>query len=438
VLDRPVTTGGACGIAALLLATACGVASIPSATPPEDSLAPRSPAALGGACTPNVELAPEDPAKLPKCECKDGGKARCVSTAKMPAILANQLAKCDGDEGACVPDTIIQNGKPPPTCAAKGKPGRCLSMCVPVVAKYAASYLTRGDGDACPSDERCVPCENPLDGTPTGVCDIGEGKAPSAALCGGDVGNGGGIGIQPGEAITCPFSGTPADVNRFPACGAGGRCMEAGLIADPRVAARLAPCAGGLCVPEVYVREKGQHLPKSCSSFAGIEGRCFSTVFRDVSEQEDFLDRDACNADERCVPCFNPATGAPTGACDTVSCDKAKNPPKPLADCCKVRNVGRGKCVPRTDVPLAFQERLSDRECTGNDLCVPNENLDPNVKPVVCASSNGKGVCVSNCLEFGFLEEIFLDQGSCRSDQTCVPCRDPGTGQPTNAPGCTP
>jgi hypothetical protein len=420
----------------LPLFAACTVADIPGQAAPSSSepAAEQVVSADAVCAAAQTKLEPQDPGALAKCECKSGGAARCVPTTKMPATLSDQLEKCDSDRGACVPDTIIASGgKPPPTCSSKGKEGRCLSMCVPLVAKYAATILTRGDGDACPTDERCVPCENPLDGTPTGICDIGK-PAPASCVAGAGTGTpGSGIGATPGEPITCPFTGTPADVNRFPACGQGGRCLDANLVSDPRIAARLARCDKGLCVPEVYVKEKGQHLPTACTSFAGIEGRCFSTVFKDVSNELDFLQQDACTAAERCVPCFNPATGAPTGACDTVSCDRARATPRPLRDCCG----SHGKCVPLKDVPVSFQSRLSAQGCTaGAELCAPSDNLDPNTKPVICAADGGKGVCVSNCVEFGFLADLILDRGSCRSDQTCVPCKDPTNGAPTNAPGC--
>lgn len=426
---------GSVALSASLLSAACSVADIPGGrgTDRDETEASSKQGARPAACQGPERVEPQDPAKLPKCECKSGGAARCVTLGKLPTALSNQLEKCDSDKGACVPDTLIASGgKAPPTCTAKGKEGRCLSMCVPLVAKYASSVLTRGDDDACPADERCVPCENPLDGTATGVCEIGQ---PRPATCDAKAKDGAGIAVNPGEAITCPFKGTPADPTRFPECGRGGRCLDSSLIADPKIAARLARCDRGLCVPEIYVKEKGQHLPKSCSSFAGIEGRCFSMVFRDVGEQKELLQQDACAVDERCVPCFNPATGEPTGACDTVSCDKARGAARPLRDCCRQGGSFRGKCVPRKDVPASFLPRLSGDGCGGTDVCAPSENLDPNSAPVLCAADGGKGVCVSNCIEFDFLEELFLDRGSCRSDQTCVPCRLP-SGQPSNAPGC--
>jgi hypothetical protein len=423
-------------LAAIAAIAACDVAAVPAATSGaavSSKGAPKQTATTLGCTSGPSTLTPSDPTLFPSCACKAGGKARCVPLEKMPSALSQRLEKCDDNDGACVPDTVVASGvKAVAKCVDQGQEGRCLSMCVPLVAKYATSYLTRGDGDVCPADERCVPCSNPLDGTSTGVCDIGEEHSCQDAVDGGV-----GIALAPGEPVTCPFSGTPADPTRFPTCDGTGRCVDARLIQDPRIASRLGSCPGGLCVPEVYVKEKGSHLPTACTSLAGIEGRCFSLVFTDVAAESDFLHQDACAQDERCVPCFNPATGAPSGACSTVSCDAPKTAPPALKDCCRMNGQPRGKCVPRTDIPGQFQSRLSPHECDGaTELCAPTDDLDPTVPPASCSTVTGRGVCVSDCVELGLFGDLFLDQDSCRSDQTCVPCVDPTTGQPTGAPGC--
>ncbi|MBX3223471.1 MAG: hypothetical protein KF795_23360 [Labilithrix sp.] len=381
-----------------------------------------------------------DPAAVTPCECKAGGKARCVAKSKIPASLSKQLADCDGAGGACVPETILASRAEPPSCKTSGAEGRCVSLCVPKVAKYAEA-LTQGDGDTCATDERCVPCTMP-DGAPSGVCDIGK-PSPSTCASAGDGGTGA---PAPPGAISCPFTGTEMDVSRMPVCAPGGRCVTEGFlddaVTDPKtraeLRARLATCATGFCVPEEYLKKYGQHKPMACSSFAGIEGRCFSTVFKDVAAQKDLLQRDVCGADDRCIPCFNPADGTPTGACTTVTCDAATKTPPVLRDCCRKRGQMRGKCVPARDVPSQFQSRLSEEECDGDtELCVPSKNLDLKNVPDTCTpKSGGAGVCVSECIEFGLLEGLLLSQGGCPTAETCVPCIHPTTKQPTGAPGC--
>ncbi|MFO0738976.1 MAG: hypothetical protein U0270_23980 [Labilithrix sp.] len=431
---------------------ACGVAEIPgSGATLTDKKGTSKTTAKVEACQAGTERAqPEklDPASLKSCECRAGGKARCAPKSKLPATLANHLDDCDQGTGACVPDKQIANGGAPLTeCKSAGKAGRCLSLCLPEVASNV-QYLTRGDGDACDEDERCIPCVDPLTGDATGICDLDTTVgSTNECLPTGTAKAGSAIDAKAGETVTCPFDpakNTPGDVNRFPSCGpsgSGGRCLENSLVPSD-IATRLGSCEAeggkpGLCVPEVYVKEKGKHLPTTCSSFAGIEGRCFSTVFKDVDQQKDILQQDACAADERCLPCFNPANGQPTGACKTVECDAPKKAAVALEACCKKAGDTRGKCVPKKDIPANYQPRLKNWECDrATELCVPDDNIDINAKAVPCDADGDAGVCVSDCVNIGFFEGLLIDRGSCRADQQCVPCVHPLSGKPTGAPGC--
>ena len=184
--------------------------------------------------------------------------------------------------------------------------------------------------------------------------------------------------------------------------------------------------------------EKGKHLPTACTSFAGIEGRCFSTVFKDVNEQKDFLKQDVCQTDERCLPCFNPADGQPTGACTTVSCDASKTQPPTLKACCQSHGEMRGKCIPKTDVPSTIQDRVEVHECDKtSQLCVPTDNINTDLEPVACDAGGGAGVCVSDCVDIGFFEGLFISQGSCRDDQDVHPVQRTAGEALTGAPaGC--
>lgn len=421
---------------------ACSIAELPPPPPAAGALETKS-----AECTSaQQKLEKQDLKDLKPCACAAGGKAHCVAKAKMPASFAGQLEACDGEQGACVPDTILETAEPPPSCKTSGAEGRCVSLCIPKVAEYVDG-LTRGDGNTCPEDERCVPCLTPS-GKSSGICEIG---APPPASCTADGGGATTPGSDDGPTnIACPYTGPEQVVTNWAVCAPGGRCVKEEsidkLLTDPKkrdeLKARLERCETGLCVPEEYIKKYGQHKPAACSSFAGIEGRCFSTVFKDVKAQKDLLQRDTCGESDRCIPCFNPADGTPTGACSTVSCDQpATTTPPALKDCCRVDGETRGKCVRRTDVPTQFQSRLSEHECDdGTELCVPSENLDLKAKTTSCtpsgAAGGGKGVCVSDCIEFRLLEGIFLGQSNCRDDQTCVPCIDPKTKQPTGAPGC--
>lgn len=436
---------------------ACGVAEIPgTGTNPQADGKDKTKTSSANveACAPGTERMKAekiDPASLKACACAAGGKARCAPRKKLPVTLVNHLDDCEdatGAPGACVPDTVIASGGAPlKECKFSGRPGRCLSLCIPDVSAHP-DYFTRGEGDACPEDERCIPCEDPLTGKASGICGLDTTVgSTNECLPTGTAAAGSAIDAKDGEVVTCPFDpskATPGDVGRFPACGPdgqGGRCLENGLVpAD--IATRLSSCdagAGkpGLCVPEVYVKEKGKHLPTKCSSFAGIEGRCFSTVFKDVDQMKDILHQEKCAADERCLPCFNPANGQPTGACKTVECDHPETAAVPLDSCCKKAGETRGKCVPKSDIPAAYQPRLKNWECDRQtELCVPSDNIDIEQKPVPCQADGEDGVCVSDCVNIGFFEGLLIDRGSCRADQQCVPCVHPLRGTPTGAPGC--
>jgi hypothetical protein len=73
---------------------------------------------------------------------------------------------------------------------------------------------------------------------------------------------------------------------------------------------------------------------------------------------------------------------------------------------------------------------------TGN-LCVPDQILLE--QPTPACNANGffigpyTGVCLSDCLDFGFLG-VALDRGNCAAGNTCTPCEM--FGEPTGAPGC--
>jgi len=399
---------------------------------------PESKTAETVACTGSATLTPDDPNKYPKCACAKGGAARCIPKDKVPASFSASLEACtQGGAGMCVPDAFVKSGgAAPPKCNSSFGEGRCMSLCVPEVGQNG-SLLTRGDGNACAEDERCVPCKNPLKaGEDTGVCQIGapqpasctQQKAPAAP---------GGTGAT---NVSCPYIGPPlVDVTTFPSCGDGARCVPGNLV--PQSAqAMLAKCDSGFCAPEKQIAAGGQYLPKTCKSVAGGEGRCTNVVIPAVAAQKTSLPQDVCDANERCTPCFDPLSGKETGACSTVSCDSPKQPKVTFAGCCHKSGTDQGKCVPTASVPASEADHLSTDSCVkGQELCAPAENLDPAFKPTQCQGSSFflgdyTGVCVSDCIDLGFLGSISTSQGSCPNDHTCAPCEQ--FGSPTGAPGC--
>lgn len=374
------------------------------------------------------------------CECKDGGSARCVPTESIPANFSKQLGTCD--QGVCVPDSILKSaGAAPKTCKSIVGEGRCMSLCIPAVAAKK-DVLDRGEGDICESDELCVPCLNPLEGNkPTGVCDIGKSSStPSTSTtkkCGPKkpkTSNSTGAGDASG-ASECPYKGTPIDVSKFETCGDGGRCVPPNLVPEAQKS-RLSACDAGLCAPEKSVANAGKYLPKTCESVGGAEGRCLSTVIKDVAAKKGLLQQGTCDANELCAPCFSPTDGSDTGACRSVSCDAPKEPAKTFAACCE----GKGKCVPESSVTDPNQkERLDSDGCQeGAELCAPTEDIGRTTKRKACSGTIKllgeayEGACVSRCTSLG-IKGLFLDQANCDGDHVCAPCVDPTSGQATGA-----
>jgi hypothetical protein len=397
----------------------------------------------GGSTSTPTTLPPQNPNDFPKCACASGGKARCIPKGVLPDSLSSQLEACsDGGPGACVPDSLVKTGgQAPKTCKSAFGEGRCMDLCVPEVAKNA-TLLNRGEGDACETDERCVPCLNPLkNNEPTGVCEIGKPAAVCNDNKGGSSGSPGG-----GAPLACPYTGPPiVDTSTFAACGDGMRCAPAAAV-KPEQAAILKKCPDGnsVCAPEKAIAAGGNYVPKTCASVGGAEGRCTNINIPDVAAQKAMLPKDTCDANELCAPCFSPIDGKETGACRTASCDAPTQPAKQFAGCCVDKGVARGKCVPKSLVPPDQAKKLKDDDpncAPTGEVCAPNENLDPTFKPQTCTANsfligNYSGVCVSKCVEFGFAG-LALSSGNCPSGNKCAPCTDPLSGKPSGAPGCT-
>jgi hypothetical protein len=284
------------------LTAACTIADIPDPAAHDVAAvtnhAPGSSAPL--ACAPTTG-APVDTTQLAKCDCKSGGSARCVPSAMIPSALSSQLDTCNG--GGCVPDTVLAApDRALPGCKAKGVEGRCLSMCVPLVAKYADTFLSRGDGDVCPSDERCVPCDSPLDGTSTGVCQIGQ---PAAAAC-----------AAPAPAVATAAQGTaivqtPAPPSTLKDCcekngQKRGKCVAPSAVSDDlreRLSERECD-SGELCAPNASVDPDAK--PVTCGGGFGV---CVSDCVALGLGDGRLLDLGECQSDEACVACTPTITG---------------------------------------------------------------------------------------------------------------------------------
>ena len=334
------------------------------------------------------------------------------------------MAACPG--GFCAPDPVIatDNNYVPPTCASlAGAEGRCLSTCLPPIAAEAIHLPTAG----CPQGTVCAPCYDPTSADPqtqTGACSLGCDKP-----------------ALPPTVITCPWNVPPKPpvvvASTFPACAptcAGAHCLPA---ANVPVAEQslLAACPGGFCAPDPIIAAGGEYVPPSCVAFANTtaEGRCMSTCIPQIASEASELHQKNCVAGDLCAPCYDPFTGADTGACE-LACDKPKQTKYVFPTCCPFNGSNTGTCVPTENVPASEQSNLQQLTCPSTLLCVPDEDLPGHTGKGCSGKILGfipySGSCISNCANLG-LGELF-PQGSCDGIHTCIPCAE----APAGSPGC--
>lgn len=225
-----------------------------------------------------------DPASLVAC----GPDAHCVDPALVsdPA-QASQLGMCADGANLCVPDTFIRTGGKftPPSCTSvNGAEGRCLSAVLPDVAAQQ-DLLPQ---DSCAATERCTPCFNPIDGTPTGAC-----------------------------SLSCDAGPTQPPVQFAQCCDGRARCVPAASIPDDQEdQLEAAECEneapGALCVPN-EILANGPFPTCTANSFllGNYTGVCLSDCL-DFGIQGLALARGSCANNFKCAPCEQ--NGQPTGA----------------------------------------------------------------------------------------------------------------------------
>jgi hypothetical protein len=386
-----------------------------------------------------------DPNARGLTKCCDSGPAHCVPDDQVQDKLAMSLTPCPDGTSVCMPDPIIRAGgnyMPAPCTSSVGNSaGVCLSQCIPLVANNPQSALLGQDG--CGDGELCVPCLNPLDQTPTGACDLVQLLCSSSD---GGTADGGGD----GGGSTCPYTGPPLIdpatlPDCSPACG-GAHCLPA-LLVPAAQQALLSPCTAvgggsGFCAPDDLIATGGNFVPKSCTSVAGAEGRCTSVCLPAVASEAALLPSDVCDANEKCVPCFNPTASdptAPTGAC-SLACDKPSQPPVILScpwmgpkvieptqfPACD-NNCYGAHCVPKSLVPASVSSLLADCD-GGQGFCTPDSLVASagETPPAGCRSIGGaEGRCLSTCIPQIASQASLLPVDSCDMGEVCAPCFEP-------------
>jgi hypothetical protein len=212
----------------------------------------------------------------------------------------------------------------------------------------------------------------------------------------------------------------------------------------------LAACAGGLCVPDPFIRAGGLAMPPRCTSLNNAEGRCMSVCVPQVAKYQALLPQDTCADDERCAPCVSPLDHMPTGVCSLGVCggDDGGAPPGPdptpmcphtgppvidpttLPAC---GTNGDAHCVQAALVPPSLAPKLDT--CPGGS-CVPDTFIASggNFIPATCASLDGaEGRCLSQSIPQVAQQQSQLPQDVCGASEKCVPCFSPLDGSDTGA-----
>lgn len=252
-----------------------------------------------------------------------------------------------------------------------------------------------------------------------------------------------------------------ADPETLPkcACGSGGtaRCVPKekvpGVVAD-----QLEACSEGgpgVCVPDKLVASGGG-APTTCKSPFG-EGRCMNLCVPEVAKNAALLNRgegDACDEDERCVPCLNPLkNNEPTGVCEigkpVPACDEsgggggapAPGPGvscpytgPPIVDVTTFPSCGDGaRCVPSNLVPGEQASKL--KTCEGG-LCAPEKSIAAGGQhlPKTCTAVAGaEGRCLNVNLPDIEAQRSLLSRDVCDANELCAPCFNPIDGKETGA-----
>lgn len=237
------------------------------------------------ACAIGSDPGPVAAARVFEPCCKDS--ARCVPrTLLKDAGFERDLDRlaadsCSDASQVCVATDWLGSGPvKPSTCrAVGGGEGRCLSSCLPEVARQAQN-LRQG---SCEPQALCVPCFDPITGASTNACSIGADPGPSES---------------PRVFPDCCGSGGKAQ----------GRCVPRELVPPDQASGLptgLCASAQDVCVPSALLQTPD--TLSACTSTGALTGAqsagvCLPSCF--ISRlQSSALAQSSCSVDQLCVPC---------------------------------------------------------------------------------------------------------------------------------------
>ncbi|MDD9969867.1 MAG: hypothetical protein OXR73_26710 [Myxococcales bacterium] len=347
-----------------------------------------------GICSLSNDPGPAEPiATFDRC-CHDLGT--CLPAETVPSETTSSLGPdtcASGASALCVPDSFAAAaGFALQTCRALGfAEGRCVPDCLPQVSELVGV----APRDLCPDHHLCVGCFDPFTGDSTGVCELSNDPGPteSPVLFG----------------ACCLDRGTCVPEQLVPE-------EERTLLSTDTCDERL----GLLCVPDPLGEQEGFSLP-SCRAVGDLEGRCAPSCLPSVAALADQLTQGSCQADERCVPCYDPISGAPTGMCGLSNDPGPSEPPVIFPRCCDQGAGPVGVCLPDAFLPQGAAEELPQETCPTAELHCTPMSLTEAPGSSFPACNSGGGACVPECIIDTSLAGL-LPQDVCANTELCVPC----------------
>jgi hypothetical protein len=309
-------------------------------------------------------------------------------------------------------------------------------------------------------------------GCGSGASSVGGNGGNDASMGGDDAGRltDAASGVEGGDANFVPPQGCSGYPGQDPSTLSGSGCCSAGpshCVASsaipPGIVNSFVPCndggGGDLCVPDSIIQKGSEYVPTTCMTKIltfDLQGVCLSKCITLVSGNPDVgvLKTETCGQGELCVPCMDPLTMQPTGACtisNLVCGGDAGTMPTPDAGGVTCPYTGPplvdptmfpqcsptcsgAHCVPSALVPAADQAQLAS--CMSNGMpgfCAPDTFIasDGNSVPTTCTSIAGsEGRCLSTCLPAVAALSQLLPQDVCPAGEKCSPCFNPTAANP--------